>query len=29
MDRDIWFEQLKDIAHKYGFARNAEEWKSG
>lgn len=29
LDRDAWFEQLKDIAHAHGFARSGEEWKTG
>ncbi len=29
MDRDTWFEQLKDIAHAHKFARTGEEWKTG
>lgn len=29
MERDAWFEQLKDIAHAHGFARTGEEWKTG
>lgn len=29
LDREAWFEQLKEIAHKHGFARNGEEWKIG
>ena len=29
MDRDAWFEQLKEIAHAHGFARSGEEWKTG
>jgi glutamyl-tRNA synthetase len=29
MERDVWFEQLKNIAHVHGFARTGEEWKTG
>lgn len=29
MDRDAWFEQLKNIAFSHGFARSGEEWKTG
>lgn len=29
MERDAWFEQLKDIAHAHKFARTGEEWKTG
>jgi glutamyl-tRNA synthetase len=29
MERNVWFEQLKDIAHMHGFARTGEEWKTG
>lgn len=29
MDRDVWFEQLKDTAHAHKFARTGEEWKTG
>lgn len=29
MERDAWFEQLKDIAYAHRFARTGEEWKTG
>lgn len=29
MERDVWFEQLKNIAHAHKFARTGDEWKSG
>lgn len=29
MERDAWFEQLKDIAHAHRFARTGDEWKTG
>lgn len=29
MERDAWFEQLKNIAHVHSFARTGEEWKTG
>ncbi|MDD2916728.1 MAG: glutamate--tRNA ligase family protein [Candidatus Gracilibacteria bacterium] len=29
MERDAWFEQLKDIAHTHSFARTGDEWKTG
>lgn len=29
MERDAWFEQLKDIAHAHKFARTGDEWKTG
>ncbi|NCP76549.1 glutamate--tRNA ligase [Candidatus Gracilibacteria bacterium] len=29
MDRDVWFEQLKNIAHTHKFARTGDEWKTG
>lgn len=28
MDREVWFEQLKNIAHAHGFARTGDEWKT-
>lgn len=29
LERDAWFEQLKNLAHAHGFARSGEEWKTG
>ncbi len=29
MERDVWFEQLKDLAHAHKFARTGDEWKTG
>lgn len=29
MERDAWFEQLKNIAHAHKFARTGDEWKTG
>ncbi len=29
MERDVWFEQLKNIAHAHKFARTGDEWKTG
>jgi glutamyl-tRNA synthetase len=29
MERDEWFEQLKNLAHDHKFARTGEEWKTG
>lgn len=29
MERDAWFEQLKNLAHAHKFARTGEEWKTG
>lgn len=29
LDREAWFEQLKDIAHVHSFARTGDEWKTG
>lgn len=29
MERDAWFEQLKDLAHAHRFARTGDEWKTG
>lgn len=29
LDSSAWFEQLKNLAHSHGFARNGEEWKQG
>lgn len=29
MDRDAWFEQLKNLAHAHKFARTGDEWKTG
>ena len=29
MERDAWFEQLKDLAHAHKFARTGDEWKTG
>lgn len=28
LERDAWFEQLKNLAHAHGFARSGEEWKT-
>lgn len=29
LERDAWFEQLKNLAHAHGFARSGDEWKTG
>ncbi|MDD5377227.1 MAG: glutamate--tRNA ligase family protein [Candidatus Gracilibacteria bacterium] len=29
MERDEWFEQLKNLAHDHKFARTGDEWKTG
>ncbi|MFA6090613.1 MAG: glutamate--tRNA ligase family protein [Candidatus Gracilibacteria bacterium] len=29
MEREEWFEQLKNLAHTHKFARTGEEWKTG
>jgi len=29
LERDAWFEQLKNLAHAHGFARTGDEWKTG
>jgi len=29
MEREEWFEQLKNLAHMHKFARTGEEWKTG
>ena len=29
MDRDAWFEQLKNLAHAHKFSRTGDEWKTG